>query len=176
MGAVISCGNFQVGESYHVYMNGTVTGSEVGGVYDPAIVTGYEGGVQQAYTGTDVMMRPGGMGGFGGQRPDGKGGRGERPEGEMPAMPDDWTHPEGEMPTMPEGWTPPQGEMPTMPEDWTHPDGEMPTRPDGEATPHGGFGGFGGFGGQRSGDTGEAKTEFYMQDKVNFFSGLAKAE
>lgn len=39
MGAVISCPEFAVGESYYVYV----------------------GGKQQSYTGTDVAMGPGGM-------------------------------------------------------------------------------------------------------------------
>lgn len=182
MGAVISCANFAVGQTYQVYMDAAITGSDIGGVYDVSTVTACEGGVQQAYTGTDVMMRPGGMGGFGGgQRPEGGfggGGRGERPEGgDMPTMPEGEIPPEwdgGEMPTMPEDWTIPEGEMPQggfpegeMPEDFTMPEGmEMPTMPEGQELPEG----FGNMGGISYG--GEANTAFYMQDKVNFFSGL----
>lgn len=113
----------------------------------------YLNGIRQAYTGTDVtQMRPGMPGGFGdGQRPDGFGGN-------QPPAP-----PEGEPPPMP------GGEMPTLPEGETMPDG---TGGPGGMEPPGGFGG-----GQRPGDmgqmpTGEAKHLFYMQDKVNFFSGL----
>ncbi len=158
-GAVISCGGFQVGESYQVYLQGTLTGTETGGVYDPGTVTGYEGGVLQAYTGTDVMMRPGG---FGGQPPEDMGGRpgnGEKQENAAP--------PQGEPPAMPEGEPPamPEGEPPAMPE------GEAPTMPGGEMPPNG----FGGMGGQQPGAQGEAQTDFYMQDKVNFFSGVTAA-
>ena len=46
-GAVISCPSFAVGDSYHVYSNGT----------------------QMLYTSTDVMRGPGGFGGPGGQMP-----------------------------------------------------------------------------------------------------------
>ena len=89
MGAVVSCSEFATGDSYNVYIGGTVNGSENAGIYDISTVTGFEDARQQAYSGTDVMMRPGGMGGFGG----GKGHMdnfdpnniGERPEGfEMP--------------------------------------------------------------------------------------------
>ena len=112
----------------------------------------YLNGIRQAYTGTDVtQMRPGPGGFGGGQRPDGFGGN-------QPPAP-----PEGEPPPMP------GGEMPTLPEGETMPDG---TGGPGGMEPPGGFGG-----GQRPGDmgqmpTGEAKHLFYMQDKVNFFSGL----
>ena len=167
MGAVISCPNFRQGESYQVYV----------------------GGSQMMYTGTDVTMggfggMGGGMGGGdrGGQRPDG-GQTPELPEGET--MPADWNpgekgeRPEGmgdfngEMPTMPEGAEMPEaavtpdafdGEMPTMPE------GEMPAMPDGQQ-PGGDRGGRGQMGGF-SGSSGDGNTLFYMQDKVNCFSGL----
>ncbi len=147
-GAILSCPDFKQGESYHVCQNGAM----------------------MAYTGTDVMGRPGGMGGF---RPDG-----QRGEGEMPTMP------EGEMPTVPEGQEPPEGfggqwpggEMPTMP------DGEMPTMPEGQEPP-GGFGGDrgqmggrGGHGGNPGNPGGEANIVFYMQDMVNFFSGLTESD
>ena len=109
-GAILSCPAFMQGEHYNVYQNGSM----------------------MAYTGTDVMMGPGGMGGFGGQRPEGG-------------------KPEGEMPTMPEGQEPP-----------------------------GGFGGgrdqMGGRGEPGRKPGGEAKTVFYMQDMVNFFSGLTEAK
>ena len=174
MGAVISCPAFKQGESYLVYV----------------------GGEQMMYTGTDVMMRPGGFGGGfgGGQRPeDGQkpadmdlpeGFGGEMPtweDGEMPTMPEDV---DGQMPGDMDGKQPPEGfdgqipegERPEMPE------GEIPTMPDGEAPgiPEGGFDGGrggrgqgGGFGGEAQ--TGEGNTSFYMQDKVNFFSGLTAA-
>ena len=166
-GAVISCGNFHVDETYHVYVDGEITGEDLGGIYDVTTVTDFSGGKQMAFTGTDVMMRPGG---FGGQRPENfdpskvpegmqMGERPEKPEGEMP---EGMEPPEGmEMdgrPEMPEGWEP--GEMPEgmeLPEDF-----------DPSQIPEGGFGGKGQF----SAQPGEANTSFFMQDKVNFFSGL----
>ena len=79
-GAVVSCPQFQVGATYHVYIGGDVQGTETDGLYDASTVTGFTGAVRQQYTGTDVgMFRPGGMGGM---RPDGQrpGMDGERPE------------------------------------------------------------------------------------------------
>ena len=176
MGAVISCGNFHVGQTYQVYLDGTVTGTDKGGVYDVTTITGFEGGILQAFTGTDVNMGPGGMGRppqmdgqqspdwMPGQMPDGQ----QPPEGEMPTMPAGQMLPEGEMPTMPAGQMPPEGEMPTMPA------GQMPPeKPDGQMPP-------GNFGGQRpnQSQTGELQqnTLFCMQDKVNCFSGVAAAK
>ena len=57
----------------------------------------------------------------------------------------------------------------------------MPTIPEGETPPQGGQEPPEGFGGQRPGDmgqlpAGEARHLFYMQDKVNFFSGLTAWE
>ena len=141
-GLILSCPDFRQGESYHVYMDG----------------------VQMAYTGTDVMRGPGGMGGFGGQRPEG--GRPDMPEGEMPTGPAGQEHPGGFGNQRPEGGMP-EGEMPTWP------DGERPTMPEGQEPPEG-FGGMGGPGGMPPG--GEQNTVFYMQDKVNFFSGLSAAQ
>ena len=189
MGAILSCPYFRQGETYHVYLDGTITGSETGGVYDVTTVTAYEGGTQLAYTGNDVGMMggPGGFGGFGGsQRPEDM----ERPE--MPEdfdpenMPEDMTFPEGEAPEMPEGMTPGgRGQRPedfdpeNLPEDFTMPEGEMPSMPDGEIPedemPEGGFGGKGQ--GNRNPNTtpGESNTSFYMTDKVNAFSGVTAA-
>ncbi len=65
-GAVISSPEFQVGESYYVYVGGDVEGTDVNGLYDITTVTGYsDDAVQQCYTGTSV-----GFGGFGGGMPD----------------------------------------------------------------------------------------------------------
>ena len=114
------------------------------------------GGRQMMYTSTDVMRGPGGFGGMGGQKPP-AGFGGDRGQGGMP--------PQGEMPTMPEGEAP------------TWPDGEVPTRPDGpppEDAPDG-------HGGHGRPDTGsnvpptDGNTVFFMQDKVNFFSGITAA-
>lgn len=164
-GAVVSCPAFEVGATYAVYIGGVVTGTESQGVYDAETITGYEGGTQQAYTGTDVRRGPGGFGGPGGPR----GGMGEppampggeRPEGmpEPPEMPADGGRPEG-MPEPPSGERPadapepPSGELPEgAPEPPAMPEGEQPAGMQGNAT-------------------GEASTDFYMQDKVNAFSGV----
>ena len=184
MGAIISCANFAVDDSYHVYIGGTVDGTDVTGVYDVAGIGGYEGGVQQAYTGTDVTRRP--MGGFGGDRGGfggdfgGEGDRGnagdfggqrpERQEGEVPRMPGGEV-PEGGRPRMPDGEVPeggrpqmPGGEIPEggrsqMP-GGEIPEGGMPQMPGGEMPQGGGAAMSGG------------NEVFYMQDKVNFFSGV----
>ncbi len=78
-GAVISCPEFEMGATYHVYVGGDVTGEEVDGLYDASTVTAIEGAVRQQYTGTDV-----GRFGFGGRGMGGPGMSGERPEGEKP--------------------------------------------------------------------------------------------
>lgn len=62
-GAVISCPEFKVGETYHVYVGGDVEGTEVDGLYDVSTVTSFSGSVRQVYTGTDVRFGPGGFGG-----------------------------------------------------------------------------------------------------------------
>ena len=179
-GAILSCAEFKQGDTYLVSV----------------------GGKQMQYTGTDVMRGPGGFGGFGGGRPP-EGFGGEMPEGfegfggNMPEgfggfdgeMPDN-APPEGfdgNMPEgfegfggeLPEGWTP--GETGQWPEGF---DGQMPTRPEGErgagtgeppaqmpggAMPEG-------FSGGSAQQSGEGNTGFYMQDMVNFFSGLTEAE
>ena len=156
-GAVISSPNFHVGEVYNVYVDGEVSGTDVGGIYDVNTVTGYTGGMQMAYTGTDVRMRPGGMGGM--IPPEGIAGEktqkfdpSQMKEGQIPAMP------EGERPERPEGMEPGQ-----RPERFDP--GEIPW---GMEQPNGGRDGMGAM-------DGELNTAFYMQDKVNFFSGLTKA-
>ena len=169
-GAVISCEAFQVGDSYYVYVDGKITGEDVGGIYDAATVTEYANGTQMAYTGTDVMMRPGGMG-LGGQRPEDF-DPGRAPDGEVPARPEGMEPPEGmEMDERPEM---PAGEMPAMPEGWEP--GEMP---EGMEPPDGfdpnAMGGRGGMNIIAMDPDAEANTVFYMQDKVNFFSGLIQA-
>lgn len=124
-GMIISCPDFQVGDGYHVFVDG----------------------VQMAYTGTDVMMGPGGMGGFPGQwGPGGGGGRPGPGEGETIPGPDD-------MPDPPEG-------------DFTIPPQPGQDRPN---QPQGGPGGF-------PGQPGEPQSLFFMQDKVNFFSGVKPTE
>lgn len=199
MGAVISTPYFSVGESYEVYIGSTVSGTEVGGVYDVMTVTGASGGTQQAYSGTDVTMGFGGRGGMGqmGEMPQnaGKDFNGEIPAGTMPegmdfsdfdpsSMEGEFTRPEGEMPEggfgggemgeMPEGGFG-GGEMGEMPQDGRGDMGERTDMPEGGTMPEGfdpeSMGGQmpGGFGGMT---TGGSNALFYMQDKVNFFSGL----
>ena len=55
-GAVISCAEFEVGETYYVYIGGTVAGEDTNGLYDNSTVTGFSGAMRQIYTGTDVGM------------------------------------------------------------------------------------------------------------------------
>ncbi|MBQ6899421.1 MAG: carbohydrate-binding domain-containing protein [Firmicutes bacterium] len=151
MGAVISSPDFELNATYHVYVGGT----------------------QQSYTGTDVRMRPGGMGGFGGgggfrgdfdpenlpedfdpsqipqdgQRPEGFGGRGQKPEDFDPEnLPEGMELPEGFDPTQ----LPQDGQRPQKPEDQLVNDGTIR-------------------------ETGQAQSDFYMQDKVNAFSGVTDA-
>ena len=152
-GLVLSHSSFQQGETYHVYVDG----------------------VQMAYTGTDVGFGPGGFGGRPGEMPEGM----EFPEGME--LPEGMEFPEGMEPgqrpegfEMPEGFDPeimgggrgqrPEVEGRTPPEGF---DGEMPTWPEGEmpGMPEGGFGGM-------EAVSGEASAEFYMNDKVNAFSGV----
>ena len=150
MGAIISCPNFKQGESYLVYVNGT----------------------QMQYSGTDVQRFPGGMGGFGG-------GRGERPEGFEGEMPEGWTPGQGG--ERPEGFGGGMGQRPEGGERPESFDGEPPEGFEGQfpegfggEPPEGFEGQFpGGFGGSQQ--SGESGTLFYMQDKVNFFSGLTAA-
>ena len=183
-GAIISTPNLKQGESYLVTV----------------------GGRQMQYSGTDVQRFPGGMGGPGGmgQPPEGFDGQipadMELPEGfgKIPSMED----PEmGEgfeafVGQMPEGWTPGQrGERPEgsegkrpeefigeKPEGFAGFGGQMPEGFNGQM-PEGfsgqmpeGFGGQfpGGFGGTQQ--SGEGSTLFYMQDKVNSFSGVSEVK
>ena len=126
----------------------------------------YIDGQQMAYTGNDV-----GRGGHGGM-------------GQHPDMPEGWEPgqrmelPEGE--TMPEDFEPGKlvgkGKRPENRENMTPPkgfEGEIPTWPEGEMPepPEGGFGGKG----ERNPGNGDARTDFYMNDKVNAFSGVMPA-
>ena len=204
-GAILSCANFEVGATYKLYIGGTVEGDEIQGVYDVATITGYEGGVQQGYTGTDVRFGPGGMGGRqggmgpggmgrpddgngfegmgnrggnqqDGMNPGGNGGFGRGPMGERPEMPEGMEPPEGfgqqdgERPEMPEGFDPQNGERPKMPEGMEPPqgfdaqNGERPTPPEGMPE---------GTATSAPSASSEMRTDFYMQDKVNAFSGIS---
>ena len=175
-GAVISCPIFQVGATYRLYLGGTVSGTEDNGVYDADSVTGYDGGTKQVYTGTDVRGMGGFPGGFPGNAPGAPGGwqpseGGQMPEGMQP--PENGQTPEGLQPPengqMPEGMQPPEnGQVPEgmqPPENGQMPDGMQP--PEGAGAPD--------FPGSDSGeivDVGEPSDAFYMQDKVNGFSGI----
>ena len=162
-GAVVSCPQFQVGETYYVYIGGDVQGTQTDGLYDASTVTGFTGAVRQQYTGTDVgMFRPGGMGGI---RPDDwdferNGGR--RPEGQAPGM-------DGERP----GFPGPDGERPDFPDIGAG----LPDSPGMDRNPPD-FAGFGPWAGDmaRPGGgnaDGPASVLFYMTDKVNAFSGVS---
>ena len=117
---------------------------------------GYAAGQQMQYTGTDVQRFPGG---FGGGRPEGFGG--EPPEGFDGKMPEGF------------GGQPPEGFEGGRPEDFN---GQFPEGFEGQ--PPEGFGGRGeGRGDREPGgnrdQAGAGSATFYMQDKVNFFSGLS---
>ncbi len=164
-GAVISCPQFQVGEGYHVYVGATIEGTQVNGLF--ASVTSFSGGTQMAYTGSDVGMGPGG----------GRPGFGVTPPGEMPESPEGDAQippqPSEGIEPMPGGTAPniPGGERPgDVPEP---PDGTMPSMPEGQEPP-GSFGSFGG--GGMENQEGLARTVFYLQDKVNAFSGIRPVE
>ena len=187
-GAVISCPGLQVGESYLVYLDGTLDGTDKGGIFSS--VSSYTSGVQMQYTGTDLggfggMGFPGGFGG-GKDRPDDFGG--QMPGGFSGGIPEDFAGFEGQMPggfngEIPEDFTGFGGQMPggfsgEIPEDFAGFDGNMPEGFDGEMPegfdrgqmPGGSFPQGGrGQGGQ---PTGEANTVFYLADKVNAFSGV----
>ena len=142
-GMILSCSDFQQGDSYQVYLDRSFDGNHQDGIYLVDSVTAYAGGIQQAYTGTDVRMHPGMGGGFGG---------GPRPEGkEHSEMP-----PDGERPELPEDRMP-GGEPPEMP------DGQHPNFPGSPGTDHKDF---------SIPPNGEMNSLFYMQDQVNFFTGL----
>ena len=168
-GAVVSCPNFHVGETYHVYVDGEVTGEDLGGLHDPVTITSYLHGTQMAYTGTDVIGRPGGMG-FGGEPPKdfdpGKMPEGFAP-GQIPEGFDPNQRPDGkESPAGMEAGQPPEGFTPErMPEEMPG-DFEPGQMPEGMEFP-GGI--------AQTTEAGEPNSAFYMQDKVNFFSGLQKA-
>ncbi len=168
-GAVISSPNLEQGKSYLVYLDGEVQGEDVGGVFLTESITDAAFGVQQSYTGTDV-----GMGHGGGMRP-GFAEKGELQEGEMP----EWFADR----EPPEGMEPPDGERPAFPEGQQWAEGERPELPEGVGRPDGERGAFGGEhpegslpgGGDAQGEL-PRNALFYMNDKVNAFSGVAALE
>lgn len=142
---------------YQLWLDGTVTGTETGGVYTS--VTAYSGGTQMQYTGTDV-----GMAVWAGPAAP-EGGMPEDSDGPRP-QPGDFTPPDGRIPAVSprrtltvtppvrpgDGTASRTGERPTLPEGETMPDRQPPE------------------GGQNA--AGEASTGFYMNDMVNAFSGI----
>lgn len=150
-GAVISCAAFQQGETYQIYAGGELTGEETGGVYSS--VTAYRSGTQLGYTGTDVGR------GFGGSRP----GE-ERPEGMEPPEGFDGQKPEqaedGQRPDKAEGF---DNQHPERPEDF---DGQPHERDFSEPAPDG----------FQENSESNLRTDFFMNDKVNAFSGISPAE
>ena len=159
-GVILSCDGLEQGKTYQVSVDG----------------------ILQAYTGTDVQMRPGGFGGMGG---DFGGGRGQRPENGQPMTP-----PEGfENMTPPEGFenmTPPEGFAPGQPPEGFNPE-QLPEgfKPEGlpegfenMSPPQGVVPGqppegvvFG-----QPVEEGQPNTLFFMQDMVNFFSGVSNMQ
>ena len=169
-GLILSHPCFSQGETYHVYVDD----------------------VQMAYTGTDVGFGPGGMGRPGGMPFQG----GDMPEGmEMPEDFDPSQFQGGQMPEgfeLPEGFDPSQmggrGQRPEGDgENRMPPEGFGGERPEGMEMPEGfdpsqfqngempeGFDPASAFGSGNSA-AGEAQTGFYMNDKVNAFSGVTAA-
>lgn len=178
-GTVISCPDFEVGQTYQLFLGGNLIGEESCGFY--AKDTTCTDGIRQMYTGSDLRSH----GGFGGREmpgnfdPNSMGGgmkdqrgngfkNGHRQDGDFGEMGTPPEMPEGmegmtppELPESMEGMTPP--EMPEGLEDMTPPempgDGDVPFR-----------------GIDQIGDNAEGSTEFYMQDKVNAFTGIRDAE
>lgn len=152
-GAVISSPEFKVGENYYLYVGGDVAGADTDGLYTKESATGFEGAVQQQFTGTDLRghgMRPGGGKGFQppegfekGERPEWNKGQGNRPGGERPPF---------EFPEMPEGERPPF-DFENMPENFKPP---VWDKEDTESNV-------------------VASVNFWMGDKVNRFSGVSDA-
>jgi len=182
-GAIISSPAFTVGAGYNIYSGGEIKGSSKLGIYSE--VESFKGGIMQSYSGTDVTMR-------------GPGGKGGKPGGEMPKMPDAGGREDGMMPHMPGGELP--KDIPAMPDigegapaipdlsvmvpatpDGKRPEGGIQIVPDGATPPAGATPPDGATPPAGAGAipipegilNAEANTVFYMQDKVNFFSGVA---
>ena len=178
-GAVLSGPNFRQGETYYVYVDGELTGTDYGGIYDPTTVTDYTGGIQMAYTGTDVMGRPGGMGAMpppgdmeeteemleGLVLPENLEGflDGKEPAGEKKGF-----LPKGEGKTDAKEQSEDVDTEKAMNEMLKFEPSQLPENFDPNIMPEGM-----GFSGGMSGmEASEPNIEFYMQDQVNFFSGL----
>ncbi len=145
-GAIISAPGLAIGESYNIYIGGDVNGTDISGVYDVSTVTGFSGSTMQCYNGNIVGGFQGG--GNKGDRPNE-----ERPEGEIPAMPNggmqgDMTPPDGQQGGMVE---PPTGDFIL----------QQGQRPDG-------------FGQQNTmGATCTYETAFTLSEQVNAFSSVS---
>ena len=133
---------------------------------DPAMKQGdtyqvFIDGVQMSYTGTDVMRGPGGFGG-----PPKDFDPNNLPESFDPSkMPET---PEGFDPTKMGGRGPrPEDENMIPPEGF---DGRLPEGMEPPQMPESGFGN------HNNAPAGESRTDFYMNDMVNFFSGVSAAE
>ena len=182
-GAILSCADFAMEETYNVYIGGTIKGSETAGIYDVSTITEVNS-VQQAYTGSDIMMRPGGMGGFGG---DFKGQRPGMPQGDGKfdfngQIPEGFDFNGGNMPQNFEGKDNFNGQLPQNFEgmedfdfenfdfNGQRPQGDMQFDPNNMPMPGGNPQQWG----QNGNDKQQlpANTDFYMQDKVNNFSGV----
>ncbi len=148
----------------------TPTGENIRGfsgliLSDPSLKQGdtysvYVDGAQMTYTSTDVMRGPGVFGGRPGEMPEGFEPGEEHPEGFDPsAMQGKGQRPDGMIP--PEGFN---GRHPEPPEGEIFPESEIPQLPQD------------GYGGRGNGDPGEPSAEFYMNDMVNFFSGVTTAQ
>ena len=169
-GLILSHAAFQQGATYNVYI----------------------GGQQMAYTGTDVGFGPGGMGrpgGMPGEMPEGM----ELPEDFDPSqfrggqIPEGFEIPEGFDPSQmgggrgqrPEGGrengTPPEGFDGKRPEDMKMPEGFDPSQFQGGEMPEDFDPSQFGSRGNQNSASGEAQTGFYMNDKVNAFSGVTAA-
>lgn len=79
-GAIISCEKLSKGSSYKIYIGGEIEGKETNGVYDVSTITSFKDAALQCYSGNNI----GGMGGMGGNRPNGNFGMNG---GEIPQMP-----------------------------------------------------------------------------------------
>lgn len=153
-GAIVSCPYLEQGKNYRLLLGSKVTGEENGGIYDPLTITELDGGTQMQYTGSDV-----GRGGFRGGK---DGFRDQAPDKPNGQRPDAFTRPEEEKDgEPPEGFG---GNRPEMPE------GEPPALSEGQPPeiPEGGNR----FGGRGETADGTGNQDFYMNDKVNSFSGI----
>ncbi|MBR7081273.1 MAG: carbohydrate-binding domain-containing protein [Oscillospiraceae bacterium] len=172
MGAIVSCPRFEVGATCGVHIGGTLDGEQTCGVYASAV--SYSGGTRQSYTGTDVrdfgrvFVEKGDVRpewelpeGFEGELPEPQDGfevgRPNFMELPPPENPDSFGM---EPPENPDGFGMEPPKKPDAAPDQKPPeDGEIPSPPEGRSEM----------------PIGEKSTEFYMQDKVNFFSGVADA-